>query len=398
MLRPGSFALTLLLALLTGIGPLSVDMYLASLPDIGRLLEAPTAQVQLTISFYLIGYAVAQVFYGPLSDRHGRRPVLLGAITIYLAATLACALAPTIETLIAARFFQAVGGSGTIVLARAVVRDMYDGVRVGRELSRMAAIMALAPLAAPLIGGVLQTAFGWRSNFVTLFAVGAVAAIMVWLLLPETLRQRTPETVSLVSILRSYQRFLTERVFVIHLGIATCCMAGLFAWISTAAFVLQDIYGLSPLTFGLAFAVGSSGYLVGTVIAARFVMGWGADRTMGVGVVTMAAGGVVLVLAAAVGWHVAAGLIVGVGLYLAGMGLALPQAQAGALLPFPDRAGAASSLLGFTTQTISALVGAVLGHVLGDNAWPLAVAVALAGCTAVALWASTRTVHKSSAG
>jgi DHA1 family bicyclomycin/chloramphenicol resistance-like MFS transporter len=262
----------------------------------------------------------------------------------------------------------------------------------------MAAIMALAPLAAPLIGGVLQTAFGWRSNFVTLFAVGAVAAIMVWLLLPETLRRRAPETVSLVSILRSYRRFLGDRVFVIHLGIATCCMAGLFAWISTAAFVLQDIYGLSPLTFGLAFAVGSSGYLVGTVIAARFVMGWGADRTMGVGVVTMAAGGVVLVLAAAVGWHVAAGLIVGVGLYLAGMGLALPQAQAGALLPFPDRAGAASSLLGFTTQTISALVGAVLGHVLGDNAWPLAIAVALAGCIAVALWASTRTVHKSSAG
>jgi DHA1 family bicyclomycin/chloramphenicol resistance-like MFS transporter len=398
MLRPGSFALTLLLALLTGIGPLSVDMYLASLPDIGRLLEAPTAQVQLTISFYLIGYAVAQVFYGPLSDRHGRRPVLLAAITVYLAATLACALAPTIETLIAARFFQALGGSGTIVLARAVVRDMYDGVRVGRELSRMAAIMALAPLAAPLIGGVLQTAFGWRSNFVTLFAVGAVAAIMVWLLLPETLRRRAPETVSLVSILRSYRRFLGDRVFVIHLGIATCCMAGLFAWISTAAFVLQDIYGLSPLTFGLAFAVGSSGYLVGTLIAARFVMGWGADRTMGVGVVTMAAGGIVLMLAAAGGWHVAAGLILGVGLYLAGMGLALPQAQAGALLPFPDRAGAASSLLGFTTQTISALVGAVLGHVLGDNAWPLAIAVALAGCIAVALWASTRTVHKSSAG
>jgi DHA1 family bicyclomycin/chloramphenicol resistance-like MFS transporter len=397
MLRPGTFPLTLLLALLTGIGPLSVDMYLASLPDIGRLLGAPTAQVQLTISFYLIGFAVAQVCYGPLSDRHGRRPVLLGAITVYLAATLACALAPTIETLIAARFFQAVGGSGTIVLARAVVRDMYDGVRVGRELSRMAAIMALAPLAAPLIGGVLQTAFGWRSNFITLFAVGAVAAIMVWTLLPETLRQRTPETVSLVSILRSYRRFLGERVFIIHLGIATCCMAGLFSWISTAAFVLQDIYGFSALAFGLAFAVGSSGYLIGTIIAARFVVGWGAERTMGLGVMAMAAGGIALLLAVAGGWHVAVGLILGVGLYLAGMGLALPQAQAGALMPFPDRAGAASSLLGFTTQTTSAAVGALLGHVLGDNAWPLAIAVALAGGIAVLLWASTRAVRRHAA-
>jgi DHA1 family bicyclomycin/chloramphenicol resistance-like MFS transporter len=262
----------------------------------------------------------------------------------------------------------------------------------------MAAIMALAPLAAPLIGGVLQTAFGWRSNFITLFAVGAVAATMVWTLLPETLRQRTPETVSLVSILRSYRRFLGERVFVIHLGIATCCMAGLFSWISTAAFVLQDIYGLSPLAFGLAFAVGSSGYLIGTIVAARFVVGWGADRTMGLGVMVMAAGGIVLVLVVAAGWHVAVGIILAIGLYLAGMGLALPQAQAGALLPFPDRAGAASSLLGFTTQTTAAAIGAALGHVLADSAWPLAIAVALAGGIAVLLWASTRAVRRHAAG
>ena len=131
------------------------------------------------------------------------------------------------------------------MLARAVVRDMYEGTRVGRELARMAAIMALAPLVAPLIGGVLQTAFGWRSNFVALFCFGAAAWIMVWFLLPETLRQRAPEPVSIGSTLRSYRRFLADRGFVIHLGIATCCLCGLFAWISSAAFVLQDIYGLS---------------------------------------------------------------------------------------------------------------------------------------------------------
>ena len=156
MLRPGSFALTVLLALLTGLGPLSVDMYLASLPSIGRLLGAPASQVQLTISFYLVGFACAQVLYGPLSDRHGRRPVLLAALGLYLVASLACALAFSIETLIAARFVQAVGASGAIVLARAVVRDMFEGSRIGREMSRMAAIMALAPLVAPLLGGVLR--------------------------------------------------------------------------------------------------------------------------------------------------------------------------------------------------------------------------------------------------
>ena len=267
MLRPGTLALTLLLALLAGMGPLSVDMYLASLPDMGRLLQAPASQVQLTISFYLFGFAIAQVFYGPLSDRRGRKPVLLAALGIYLLATLACAAATSIEMLIAARFAQAVGASGAIVLARAVVRDMYDAPSIGRELSRMAAIMALAPLFAPLFGGVLQTLFGWRSNFVALFCFGAMAAVMVWLLLPETLRQRAPEPVSPLSIVRSYRRFLGNRGFVIHLGIAICCMAGLFSWISTAAFVLQDIYGLSALAFGFTFAIASSGYLLGTTAA-----------------------------------------------------------------------------------------------------------------------------------
>jgi DHA1 family bicyclomycin/chloramphenicol resistance-like MFS transporter len=390
MLRPGSFALTLLLAMLTGLGPLSVDMYLASLPAIGRLLGASTAQVQLTISVYLVGFAFSQVLYGPLSDRHGRRPVLLAALGIYLIATLACALSFSIETLIAARFVQAVGGSGAIVLARAVVRDMFDGSQVGRELSRMAAIMALAPLAAPLIGGVLQTTLGWRSNFVVLFAFGAAAWVMVWLLLPETLRLRSPEPVSLSSTLRSYRRFLADRVFVVHLGIATACLCGLFAWISSAAFVLQDIYGVSALAFGLSFAVASSGYLVGTTLAARFVSRWGGWRIMGLGAVGMAIGGLVVILLSAFGVHSSVALVAAMALYLAGMGMALPQAQAGALLPFPDRAGAASSLLGFITQILSAVVGAIIGHVLTTSAWPLAVAMVMAGGLSLLLWLSSR--------
>jgi DHA1 family bicyclomycin/chloramphenicol resistance-like MFS transporter len=390
MLRPGSLALTLLLAMLTGLGPLSVDMYLASLPSIGRLLDAPTSQVQLTISAYLIGFALAQIFHGPLSDRHGRRPLLLITLGIYLVATLACALSFSIETLIAARFVQAVGGSGASVLARAVVRDMYEGSRIGRELARMAAIMALAPLVAPLIGGVLETAFGWRSNFVMLFCFGAAAWIMVWLLLPETLRQRAPEPVSLKSTLRSYRRFLADSGFVIHLGIATCCLCGLFAWISTAAFVLQDIYGLSALAFGLSFAIGSSGYMVGTTIAARFVMRWGSGLTMGLGAACMALGGLTMVVLLALSSFGAIGIVAAVGLYLIGMGMTLAQAQAGALLPYPDRAGAASSLLGFTTQTCSAVVGAILGHMLGLTAWPLAIAMLTAGGLSLLLWTLSR--------
>jgi DHA1 family bicyclomycin/chloramphenicol resistance-like MFS transporter len=393
MLRPGTVALTALLALLTGLGPLSVDMYLASFPDIGRVLNAPAAQVQLTISLYLIGFAIGQVLYGPLSDRHGRRPVLIGALSLYVFASLGCALAPSIETLIAARFVQAVGGSGAIVLARAVVRDLYDGARVGRELSRLASVMALAPIVAPLIGGVLQTAFGWRASFVVLLCTGAIAVANVWLFLPETLRVRAPEPVSLMSTLRAYRRFIRTPSYLAHLGLATCCLGGLFAWISTAAFVLQDLYGLSALAFGLVFAVGSAGYMLGTLIAARFVTHWGMDRTMAAGAAAMAAGGLGMMLALAAGLSVTAALVASMALYLCGMGLLLPQSQAGALLPFPERAGAASSLLGFVQQTTAAIIGAILGHLLGATAWPLAIAVALAGGGALMLWAMTRDIR-----
>jgi DHA1 family bicyclomycin/chloramphenicol resistance-like MFS transporter len=390
MLRPNTVALTLLLAALTAIGPLSVDMYLASLPDIGRQLASPVAEVQLSISFYLIGFAVGQVIYGPVSDRHGRRTVLLTSLAVFSVASLVCAMASSIEILIVARFFQAIGGSGTIVLARAVARDLYDGARLARELSRMAAVMALAPLVAPLIGGILQTVFGWRASFVVLVGFGASAAILVWLLLPETLRMRAPESVSFVAILRAYRTFVRNRAFLAHVGIVACGIGGLFAWISTAAFVLQDLYGLSALEFGMAFTTSSAGYLVGTWLAAHFVVRMGIDRAIGLGSLGLAAGGLASVLTLGLGFSSATVLVVSMALYLAGLGLALPQAQAGALLPFPERAGAASSLVGFSQQTAGALVGTVVGFLLGQSAWPLTIAVAIMGCLALTLWALTR--------
>ena len=151
MLRPGTFALTLLLSLLTGLGPLSMDMYLPSLPAIGEALHASTAQVQLTISSYLLGFAVGQIIYGPISDRFGRRPVILVALIVYGIGSVFCAVTQSIETLTTVRFVQALGGAGAIVLARAVVRDIYSGVRAGRELSLMGSITAFAPIVAPAI-------------------------------------------------------------------------------------------------------------------------------------------------------------------------------------------------------------------------------------------------------
>ncbi len=394
MLRPGTFALTALLAALTAIGPLSIDMYLPSLPDIVRQLQAPTREVQLTISSFLIGFAIGQIFYGPVSDRHGRKPVLLFAVALYCAATVACALARSIETLIVARAFQALGGCGAVVLARAVVRDLYSGARAGRELSLIAAVMALGPVLAPMIGGLLQTGFGWRSTFVVLLAAGLAAALLVWLLLPETLSERAREPVSPGSILKSYAIVARNPAYLAYLGLGTMSYAGLFAWISGASFVLQGLYGLSAFNFGVVFSLGTVGFMTGTSLAARIVTRLGLDRTMGIGSGLLALGGLGALAAVAFGLHSALSLMVPIAVYLSGLGMVLPQSMAGALTPFPERAGAASSLFGFIQQSVGALCGIVVGWLLGQNAWPLASAVALMGVTTLLLWLTTRRIRR----
>ncbi len=393
MLRPGTFALTALLAGLSAIGPLTTDMYLPSLPDIARALDASTAQVQLTISTYLIGFAVGQVVYGPVSDRHGRKPVLLAAIALYCVASLACALATSIHMLITARALQALGGAGGIVLARAMVRDIYSGTRAGRELSVIGSVMALAPVLAPVAGGALQTGFGWRSVFFTLVVAGVAAAGLVWWLLPETLAQRAAEPVSPSSIVRSYRVVARNPAYLAYLGLATASFAGLFAWISGASFVLQNLYGLSPFAFGLAFAVGSLGYMTGSMLSAHLTRWLGLDGIIGIGGVLVTAGGLGMMVAVALGFASAASLVVPMAVYLAGMGMVLPQSLAGAMTPFPERAGAASSLLGFIQQSVAAVCGAIVGILLGQSAWPLAASVAVAGCATLALWIATRSVR-----
>jgi DHA1 family bicyclomycin/chloramphenicol resistance-like MFS transporter len=390
MLRPGTFALTALLAALTAVGPLTTDMYLPSLPDIARQLGASSAQVQLTISAYLIGFAGGQIIYGPVSDRHGRKPVLIAAIALYCVASLACAMSTSIEMLIVARAFQALGGSGGIVLTRAIVRDIYSGAHAGRELSVIGSVMALAPVLAPIVGGLIQTAFGWRVTFLALVGAGCAGAAVVWALLPETLNRRAAEPVSLLSMLRSYRIVGRNPAYLAYLAITSASYAGLFAWISGSAFVLQDLYGLAPLDFGVAFALGSVGYMTGSAIAARMVIRLGLDGVLGLGGCACAAGGVAMVAAVAFGFMSAMSLVLPMAVYLAGLGMVLPQGIAGAMTPFPERAGAASSLFGFIQQTAAAVCGAAVGWFLGQSAWPLALGVAVMGFATLGLWLATR--------
>jgi DHA1 family bicyclomycin/chloramphenicol resistance-like MFS transporter len=368
-------------------------MYLPSLPDIGRLLSASPAEVQLTLSAYLAGFALGQIGYGPLSDHYGRKPVLLIALALFCAGNVVCALAPRIEVLIAARALQAMGGSGAIVVARAIVRDLYSGARAGRELSLMGSIMALAPIVAPLIGGVLQTAFGWRANFVVALLIGLIPLVVAWRALPETLKHRTPEAISFAGMAKTYGGLLRSRAFLAHLTILATSFAGLFAWISGSAFVLQDLYRLSAFGYSVAFAICSVGYLIGTFAATQLVGRIGLGATIGIGGAALAAGGLAMCAALALGSTSIITIVLPTTLYLCGLGLAMPQAMAGALTPFPDRAGAASSLLGFVQQSSAAVLGAIVGHLLGASAWPIAIPLAIMGTSALAVWAVSRDVR-----
>jgi DHA1 family bicyclomycin/chloramphenicol resistance-like MFS transporter len=393
MLSPDTFALTALLALLTALGPLAMDLYLPSLPAIAAALAAPTSEVQLTISIYLVGFAAGQIVYGPVSDRFGRKPVLAVALVIFCAGTLACSVAPSIQALIAARALQGAGAAGVLVLARAIVRDLYDGPRAGRELSLMGAIMGIAPILAPTIGGFTQNAFGWRFGFLFIFVAGLAAIAVVARLLPETARRSKAPGHPVAVLAKSYGVIARERSFLAHLGIATATYAGLFAYISGSSFVLQDLYGLSPIAFGLFYGVTSLGFIAGTLSGAQLVSRAGFDRTIGLGAAGLASGGLLLMAGVALAPSSVVALGAPLIIYFAGLGLALPIALAGALQPFPDRAGAASSFVGCVQQSFGAIVGAIVGHTLGATAWPMVLATAAMGLLALALWLFTRRIR-----
>jgi DHA1 family bicyclomycin/chloramphenicol resistance-like MFS transporter len=385
-LRPDTLALTALLAALTSLGPLSTDMYLPSLPSIGLHFGRPIADVQMTLSAFLIGFAAGQVFYGPLADRHGRKPVLLAGLALFTLATIACALAQSLEVLTAARFFQALGASGPIVLARSIVRDLYVLERAGRELARMGMIMGLVPAIAPVIGGVLEVQFGWRSSFAATVLFTLVLVVVVVAVLPETLKTRAPEPVALGRIVKIFAELWREAGYRGYVLLACCAYGGLFAFISGSSFVMQGVYGLSPGLFGLAFASSVIGYVSGTILAQRVVGRLGIEGTIGLGVKFMAGGGGAMLLAILIGPGHVAEVVLPMIVYLVGLGLTLPQAMAGAMTPFPDRAGAASSLLGLCQMSFAAVVGIAVGHALGGAAWPLGLAVALLGAAGLAIY------------
>ncbi len=370
---------------MTALGPLATDLYLPSLPSIGVAFGRDAAAVQLTLSANLVGFAMGQIFHGPLSDRYDRRPVLLIGLVGFVLSAAACAAATSIEAMIIARALQGLSASAPIVLARSVARDLYEGPRAGRELARMAAIMGVVPAIAPTIGGAMAVAWGWRSGFVLQLSLGAILAVAVYLRLPETVPARVTTRFSLMEVLGDFAGLLRHGEYRLHVALQAASYGGLFAFISGSSFVLQGVYHLSAIGFGGAFAFGALSFVSGSMLAQHLAMRIGMARAVALGTLLLAAGGLLAVIGQVVGPGHPAELVIPVMIFMTGIGIVMPLTQASALMPFPEKAGTASSLLGFVQMGFAALVGAAVGQGLAHGAIALVAAMALLGCSAFGL-------------
>jgi DHA1 family bicyclomycin/chloramphenicol resistance-like MFS transporter len=385
-LRRTGLLVTFILGGLTATPPLAMDMYLPSLPEVTTSLHASAASVQLTLTACLAGMALGQLLIGPMSDRWGRRRPLLAGLVVYVVATVLCGIAPSLEFLVGFRLVQGLAGSAGIVIARAVVRDLYDGVAMARFFSSLMLISGVAPIVAPLIGGQVLRVTDWRGVFAVLTVVGIALAVLVWFRLPETLDPADRHGGGVGEALRSMRTLLADRVFTGYVLAGGFAFAALFAYIAASPFVIQEIYGASPQTFSLLFGVNSVGLVIvgqinGKVLVGRVSM----DKVLAVGlaVITLAATALLLMATGVFGeaglFPVATALFV----LMSAMGLAMPNTQTLALMRTRHSAGAASALLGTTSFLIGAVASPLVGIAGEETAVPMAVVQLVAALVAV---------------
>ncbi|WP_121746702.1 multidrug effflux MFS transporter [Streptomyces sp. E2N166] len=374
--RRTGLLVTLILGGLTATPPLAMDMYLPALPEVTRSLHAPAATVQLTLTACLAGMALGQLVVGPMSDRWGRRRPLLAGLAVYVVATVLCAFAPTIQLLVAFRLAQGLAGAAAIVIARAVVRDLYDGVAMARFFSTLMLISGVAPIVAPLIGGQILRVTDWRGVFVVLTVVGVVLGVVVWAKLPETLPEEERHAGGAGDTLRAMRGLLADRAFTGYMLAGGFTFASLFAYVSASPFVIQEIYGASPQTFSLLFGLNSIGLIVVGQINGKVLVGRARlDRVLGLGLLIVIAAATALLLMT-LGVFGEVGLVpVAAALFvlMSAMGISMPNTQALALMRVRKSAGSASALLGTSSFLIGAIASPLVGIAGEDTALPMAV-------------------------
>jgi DHA1 family bicyclomycin/chloramphenicol resistance-like MFS transporter len=375
--HPKSLTVGAILTALVALGQISTSLFVPSMPFLVEELAADAATVHLSFSVFLFGFACCQLIYGPLSDRLGRRPVLLTGIALYMAASVYCALASTIEALIIGRLVLGMAACAGPVLGRAIVRDIYGPTGAAQAMAYIGAALAISPAVAPTIGGVLQMAFGWRSGFVFLTVVGAFVLIATWRLLRETNPQDQAQPLSFTEMIGAYGRLMATRSYYGYTLATSLIFAGLMAFTAASPFVFIDVLDLSPAQFGLLSIFNVAGFVAGSLTAARLTPRFGLDRMLMIGLALCVTGGL-LMTAPALAGHVSVALIIApMMIFTAGMGLVLPNGMAGAMAPFPRIAGAASALLGFVQMVVSGITSVAVGAFADSTHLPMAATIAV---------------------
>jgi len=379
MFKSQSVAVIVTLAAVVALGPLSTDMYLPTLPGLTQVFDTSIERVQVTLSVFLFGFAVAQLVYGPLADRFGRKPILLAGLALFTVASYGCAQSTTIEQLILFRFLQALGACSGPVIGRTMVRDIHGPVNSARVLSMMGTIMALAPAIAPIIGGYMVIWFKWSSTFIFLTSYGVAALLLILFKVPESLLPENRSSLNPKVILGNYGALLKHRVYLGYTLSCSFIYAGLFSFLSGSSFVLIDYFEVQAQHYGLFFAMAVIGYMIGTQIAQRIGSRIGINTMLKRGAMLGAASGVAMLIPALLGLHNLWLTISTQVLFMMAVGIVMPQAMAGALAPFPTIAGTASSLLGFTQSLIAASAGLLVGHYHSGTPTTMALSIAAMG-------------------
>jgi DHA1 family bicyclomycin/chloramphenicol resistance-like MFS transporter len=368
------------LGALIALGPLTIDMYLPALPAIEHDLLTSSSSVQLTLTGTLLGLGLGQLAIGPLSDAVGRRLPLILGIGVHIAASLLCAVAPNVAVLGVLRLVQGVGAAAAMVVALAVVRDLFNGRAAATALSRLMLVMGAAPILAPTLGAAILLTGSWRWVFAALAALGAALMLVAVFLLKETLPPERRRTGAFRPVLRTYRSLLADRQFVVLALVAALGMSALFSYVSGSSFVLQGGYGLDQQQFGLVFGVGAVAIIGASQLNVLALNRWSPSRIVFTALGAAVASGVVLIVLTVAGGGLV-GFAVPLFVLLGALGFVLPNAPALALSRHGEAAGTAAALLGATQFALGALIAPLVG-VLGNDG--PAMALTMTACAALA--------------
>ncbi|HAZ39548.1 MAG TPA: MFS transporter [Exiguobacterium sp.] len=384
-MTPGRLTLILILGSLAALGPLSIDMYLPAFPDMSRSFDASASLIQLSLTACMLGMALGQLIVGPLSDVRGRKRPLMIALLAYLLASLACAMAPTIEVLIALRFIQGAAGASGIVISRAIVRDLFEGPELTRFFAALSLVNGTAPILAPVIGGQLLRFGDWHFVFYLLAILSTLMLLAVALRLPETLPLERRVEGNLTTTLKTFGRLLTDRVFIGYAFAQAFVMGAMFAYISGSPFVLQNIYGASPQQFSFLFGLNGIGIILAAQIAGRLAGRVDSERLMRISLTVVASASILLFFALTLTDQL---IFVMIPLFfvVSSVGLISTLGFTLAMQNYGATAGSASALLGLLPMLVGSLVSPLVGIMGEQSAVPMGLIIMTLDCLALVLY------------